>query len=180
MSIKVDLTRERLPFLQVDAIAYGAKDTGEMGGGAAAAIVAAAGSKLIEETRRKLAATTRRVGVAVVTDSFKLRQSGIKWICHIISIITKTSQGDWCPYPEKLYDGVRAGLMLVLETGATSIALSALATGEGRVRPEDAARLMLTAIRDFQEIPANRRLKVILSLPTFDDYEAFESVYRRL
>ena len=180
MAPNVELVRDRIPFLKVDAIGYGAKDTGEMGGGAAAAIIAAAGPELMDAARQKLAATTRRVGVAVVTDAFKLRSSGIKWVCHIVSIITKTPQGDWCPDPDKLYDGMRSGLAQVLEAGAASIAISALATGEGRVKPEDAARYMLTAIRDLPENHANRKLRVVLALPTYDDYQAFESLYCRL
>ena len=180
MALNVELVRDRLPFLKVDAIAYGAKDTGEMGGGAAAAIIGAAGAELMEDLRRKLAATTRRVGVAVLTDSFGLRKSGIKWVGHIISIITKTPQGDWCPYPDKLYDGMRSCLLQAYEAGAKSIAISALATGEGRVKPQDAARHMLTAIRDFQEDPAHRSLRVVLALPSYDDYEAFEALYPRL
>ena len=180
MLFNVDLTRERLPYLKVDAIGYGAKDTGEMGGGAAAAILAAAGQKIIEDARKKLAATDRRVGVAVVTDAHTLRQSGIQWVCHIVSIITKTPQGDWCPYPEKLYDGMLSGLNQVLATGATSFAVSALATGEGRVSSNDAARLMLTAIREFQRVKENRKLKIVLSLPTYDDFTAFKLFSSRI
>lgn len=178
--MNVELVRDCLPFLNVDAIGYGAKDTGEMGGGAAAAIIAAAGAEVMAAARKELATTTRRVGVAVVTDSFKLRQAGIKWVCHIVSIMTNTPQGDWCPYPEKLYDGVSTGLAQIRAAGARSIALSALATGEGRVKPADAARYMLTAIRDFQTGPEGRSLRVVLSLPTWDDYQAFEACYRRL
>lgn len=180
MALHVELVRDRLPFLKVDAIAYGAKDTGEMGGGAAAAIIEAAGLELMMDLRKKLVATNRQIGEAILTDSFGLRQSGIKWVCHIISIVTKTPQGDWCPYPGKLYDGMSSCLHQVYKAGANSIAISALATGEGRVKPEDAARLMLTAIRDFQEYPAHRRLKVVLALPSYDDYDAFEALYPRM
>ena len=179
--IRVELTRDRLPFIQgVDAIGYGAKDTGAMGGGAAAAILAAAGPKLIPAAQRQLASTTRRVGVAVVTDAFDLRESGIKYVCHIISIITNTPQGDWCPHPDKLYDGVKSGLEQLLAAGAKAVALSALATGEGRVKPADAARFMLTAIRDFQSTPENRKLVVHLALPNYDDAKAFEQALARI
>jgi O-acetyl-ADP-ribose deacetylase (regulator of RNase III) len=40
------LTRDPLQILRVDAIAYGAKDTGEMGGGAAASVLMAAGPEV--------------------------------------------------------------------------------------------------------------------------------------
>jgi O-acetyl-ADP-ribose deacetylase (regulator of RNase III) len=75
---------------------------------------------------------------------------------------------------------MRTCLQQAYEAGAQSIAISALATGEGRVKPKDAARLMLTAIRDFQEAPAHRKLRVVLALPSYDDFEAFEELYPRL
>ena len=180
MPLNVEIVRDRLPFLKVDAIAYGAKDTGEMGGGAAAAIIAAAGSKIMDELRRKLADTTRQVGIAILTDSFKLRKIEIQWVCHIITIITKTPQGDWCPYPDRLYDGMRSCLEQVYGAGAKSIAISALATGEGRIKPIDAARYMLSAIRDFQTEPSHRTLRIVLSLPSYDDYIAFTEMSQRL
>lgn len=177
---RIELVRDPLPFIAgIDAVAYGAKDTGAMGGGAAAAILAAAGEELVREARRKLAATSRRIGDAVVTDSFGLAKSGITQVCHIVSIMTNTPQGDWCPYPEKLYDGVKSGLKQLALGGLGTVGMSALATGEGRVKPADAARLMLTAIRDFQKDSGDWKPNVVLSLPNYDDYEAFETLFSR-
>ena len=45
--------------MKVDAIAYGAKDTGEMGGGAAAAVLEAAGPGILALLKRELATSTR-------------------------------------------------------------------------------------------------------------------------
>jgi len=59
MRPSVTLTRDPLQTLQVDAIGYGAKDTGEMGGGAASAVVAAAGPEVLMELQSKLARSTR-------------------------------------------------------------------------------------------------------------------------
>jgi len=176
----IELVRDPLPFIPgISAVAYGAKDTGAMGGGAAAAILAASGQQLIAEAQKKLANTSRRVGDAVVTGAFGLEKFGILSVCHIVSIITGTSQGDWCPYPDKLYDGVRRGLKLLGLEGPQTVGMSALGTGEGRVKPADAARFMLTAIRDHQREPG-RRMHVVLSLPTYEDYEAFEDFLPRL
>jgi O-acetyl-ADP-ribose deacetylase (regulator of RNase III) len=176
---RVELVREPLPFVAgVHAVAYGAKDTGAMGGGAAAAILAAAGELLVPELRTKLASTSRRVGDAVVTPSFGLASAGIACVGHIVSIITNTPQGDWCPYPEKLYDGVRLSLRQLALEGCRNVALSALATGEGRVKPGDAARIMLEAIRDHQR-EDSRKLDVVLSLPTREDYDAFDALLAR-
>jgi len=176
MITSVALTREPLQILKVDAIGYGAKDTGEMGGGAAAAVLAAAGPEILTELRSQLASSSRRVGDVVITDSFKLRPIGIRWVIHIISIIKHTPQGAYCPQPERLRDGVCAALTLAAKAGARSVAMSALATGEGRVEPRDAARYMLEGVRPFREIQDGAGLTVTFALPSYRDYEAFSSV----
>lgn len=105
----VNLTRDPLQTLRVEAIAYGAKDTGEMGGGAAASVLWAAGPELLTALKSKLAKSARTIGEVVVTDSFGLHKSGIRWIVHLISIIKHTPQGAYCPHPERLQDGVEKG-----------------------------------------------------------------------
>src|ERR1051325_10377570 len=81
----VALTRDPLQILKVDAIGYGAKDTGEMGGGAAAAVLAAAGPEILTELRSRLATSSRRVGDVALTRAFKLEAVGIRRIVHIVS-----------------------------------------------------------------------------------------------
>jgi O-acetyl-ADP-ribose deacetylase (regulator of RNase III) len=170
------LTRDPLQMLKVDAVGYGAKDTGEMGGGAASSIVVAAGPEVLVTAKLKMAECPRRVGDVVITDSFNLRQSGIRWIVHIISIIKHTPQGAYCPEPERLRDGVTTSLFEVSKLGALSIAISALGTGEGRVDPRLAARYMLSGVRAFRENEPGSKLAVTFSLPSFRDYEAFSAV----
>jgi O-acetyl-ADP-ribose deacetylase (regulator of RNase III) len=170
------LTRDPLQTLKVDAIGYGAKDTGEMGGGAASSILLGAGPELIAAAKQALAKSSRRVGEVVVTDSFNLRPFGIRWIVHIISIIKHTPQGAFCPEPERICDGITSALFEVSKLGARSIAISALGTGEGRVEPRLAARYMFTGVRAFRENEPNSKLALTFSLPSFRDYEAFSQV----
>jgi len=172
----VILTRDPLQILKVDAIGYGAKDTGEMGGGAAAAVLAAAGPEILTELRLRLAGSPRRVGDVALTDSFKLHAAGIRWVIHIISIIKHTPEGAYCPQPERLRDGVCAALSAATTAGARSVALAALGTGEGRVTPRDAARYMLAGVSAFRQSSTVSGLAVTLSLPSYRDYEAFSSV----
>jgi O-acetyl-ADP-ribose deacetylase (regulator of RNase III) len=174
----VILTRDPLQILKVDAIGYGAKDTGEMGGGAAAAVLAAAGPEILTELRVKLASSSHRVGDVVLTDSFRLQAVGIRWVIHIVSIIKHTPQGAYCPQPERLRDGVCAALVAASTAGARSMALSALGTGEGRVAPHDAARYMFEGVRAFRQSPSAPDLAVTFSLPSFRDYEAFNFVFQ--
>jgi O-acetyl-ADP-ribose deacetylase (regulator of RNase III) len=172
------LSREPLQMMKVDAIGYGAKDTGEMGGGAAASILTAAGPEILTALRSKLAGSQRRVGDAVLTPSFKMEPSGIRWVLHIISIIKNTPQGAYCPQPERLRDGVCTALKLAADVGARSIAISALGTGEGRVEPCTAARYMLEGIAAYRQTEKRADLAVTFSLPSFRDFEAFTSVMR--
>lgn len=141
-----------------------------MGGGAAAAILAGAGERLLPALRAELATSSRQIGDAVVTEAFGLAPRGVKWIVHVISIIKNTPQGAWCPEPEKLGNGVAKALQLASARGARSIAFSMLATGEGRVRPEDAARIMIDAVRRFHR--EGGTIRVLFALPTARDYEA--------
>ena len=172
----VTLTRDPLQILKVDAIGYGAKDTGEMGGGAAAAVLSAAGPQILSELRLKLANSSRRVGDVVLTDSFSLQTVGIRWVIHIISIIKHTPQGAYCPQPERLRDGVCTALLAASKAGARSVALSALGTGEGRVAPRDAARYMLEGVNAFRQSSDASVLAIMFSLPSYRDYEESRSV----
>jgi len=171
---EIVLERALLEEIPADVIGYGAKDTGEMGGGAAASVLREAGPDLLPALRRELATSSRQVGEAVLTEAFGLRERGIRWIAHIISIIRNTPEGAWCPRPEKLYDGVLKALELSAGKGARTVALSMLATGEGRVKPVDAASFMIRAVRDFHR--RGGELSVTLALPTFRDYEAARAV----
>jgi O-acetyl-ADP-ribose deacetylase (regulator of RNase III) len=160
MILIAGLTRDPLQILRVDAIAYGAKDTGEMGGGAAASVLMAAGPEVLTEAKVKMARLARRVGEVVITDSFNLQSLGIRWIVHIISIIKHTPHGAYCPEPERLPKGVTRALVEVSKLGARSIAISALGTGEGRVDPRLAATYMFGGVRAFRESNPASKLAV--------------------
>ena len=173
---RILLTRTPLQLISADVLAYGAKDTGEMGGGAAAAISAACGENLSTALGSELSkAASLQIGDIFFTDSFDLAKNGVRWIAHVISIIKHTPQGAWCPQPARLSPGVRRLMEESHRRGAKSIAISALATGEGRVKPEEAAALMLdpalNALRNLRawDVTAS------FSLPTHRDYEAFQT-----
>ena len=173
---RISLTRTPLQFTKAEAIAYGAKDTGEMGGGAAAAVLAAAGPQLLAALQQVLAkAPSRRVGGVVVTESFGLVGTGTRYICHVISIIKNIPQGAFCPEPKRLSLGVRGALEACVTRGARSLSISSLGTGEGRVQPGEAAKLMIGAAVEFLRTNSKDAPDVIFSLPTHRDYEAFRA-----
>lgn len=173
---RINLCRDRLENARTQAVCYGAKDTGEMGGGAAIAVYQACGPQLLDSLREGLAKTSREVGEVVVTPAFLHPEA--THVGHIISIKTRTSRGDWCPAPENLGQGVYRALEK-LDGKVKTVALSCLATGEGRAEPDKVATLMLGAARKYFKAHPASELKVLFCLPSFRDYQAFEKALAR-
>lgn len=169
----LELSRQRLEDTGCEALAYGAKDTGEMGGGVASVVLTLAGPQLRDGLRERLAETDRKVGTAVWTPPFGLAERGVLGVCHIVSIIKNTPQGAWCPEPDKLARGVLACLEGCRDLHLHSVALASLGTGEGRVEPSHAARLMIGAARDYRKKNPDWPLRIVFALPTPRDYAAF-------
>jgi O-acetyl-ADP-ribose deacetylase (regulator of RNase III) len=169
---RIELTRDRLEHAMTDVICYGAKDTGEMGGGAAMAVLQSCGPEVLEAAREALVRTTRQVGEVVFTPAFG--HECTVYVGHVISIKTGTSQGDWCPAPGRLDDGVYQALK-TLPTGAKTVAFSCLATGEGRAEPKEVARMMLGATKRFFRDFPDSDIQVLFSLPDHIDHQAFQN-----
>ncbi len=165
----VTLSRRPLEDTGCQVLAYGAKDTGEMGGGAAQALLMLGGPELQEALRQELARTARGIGEVVFTEPFRMADRKALAICHIVSIRKHTSQGAWCPEPDKLAAGVERCLQGCRERNLSSVALSCLGTGEGRVDPAHAARMMVGAAKQH-----GKGLEVTFALPNARDYAAFE------
>ena len=177
---RIQLSQLPLQELEADALGYGAKDSGEMGGGAAGALLVAAGTELEQASREQLAQTSREIGQAYLTPAFGgLRKKGVQWVCHIISIQKHTDQGAWCPHPERLEGGVYRALELVEARGVQLLALSALGTNEGRVKAEHSAAMMVRAARQYFRDHPESTLRVTFSLPNPRDFEAFEQALAR-
>lgn len=171
------ISLEQIPLEEsgAEVVAYGAKDNGEMGGGAAGCLLVEAGPALENAARKELDHRSREIGEAFLTPAFgKLLERGTLWVCHIISIIKHTPQGSYCPHPERLKDGVYEAMCLAQKQGLESMAISALATGEGRVAPEHSARLMLGAARRFFRDHPESPLRLVVCLPSDRDLSAFE------
>lgn len=169
---RINLTRDRLELANTDAICYGAKDTGAMGGGAAMAVYQSCGHEVLEAAREALAQqSTRQIGEVVYTPAYG--HDCTVFVGHLISIKTRTSQGDWCPEPERLGAGVYKALQ-TLPKRARTLAFSCMATGEGRADPDEIARLMIGAARRFFRDFPDSPVQVLFCLPDHIDYEAFQ------
>jgi O-acetyl-ADP-ribose deacetylase (regulator of RNase III) len=171
LSGRIELTRERIENVNTEAICYGAKDTGDMGGGAANAVYQSCGPEVLTAARKALARTNRQVGDVVVTPAYD--HPVTLYVAHLITIKTGTSQGNWCPEPARLGESVYRALIM-LERRAETIAFSSLGTGEGRAQPDEIARLMVGGTRDYFRDYPESPLKVLFSLPDYEDYQAFQ------
>lgn len=137
------------------------------------AVYQSCGPEVLEAAKEALATTDRQVGDVVYTHAFDHECS--LYVGHLISIKTGTSQGNWCPDPDRLGQGVYKALAELPE-GAQTVAFSCLATGEGRAQPEEIARLMLGAARAYFRDHPESETQVLFSLPDFEDYEAFQKL----
>jgi O-acetyl-ADP-ribose deacetylase (regulator of RNase III) len=172
----ITLSRAPVQVARTEVIAYGAKDSGDMGGVTARDILMAAGAPLLDAINAELGKSGRQVGDVAVTESFGLQSRGIQWICHIIAIIKNTPRGTCCPDPKRLADGVSTALERTRTLGAHSITLSALGSGEGQVPPAENARLMLGAAKDFLAKNRDYLLDIEFALTDYRDYDAFEKL----
>lgn len=173
MTVSVEFVRTPIQEVRCDALAFGAKNTGEIGGGPAEAIFRAAGPELLQAGRDALAKTDRQVGAVAVTRAFNLEEHGVKWICHVVANIRQDPDETLCPRPERLTDGVYKALDLIRELGGESIAFAAMGTGGGRVPPERVAQYMLAGVDRYQRRYGSRDPKVVFSLPSYRVLEAF-------
>ena len=174
MTVSVELVRTPIQEVRCDALAFGAKNTGEISGGPAEALFRASGPELLQAGRDALAKTDRQVGEVAVTQAFDLEEHGVKWIFHVVANIKEDPEDTYCPAPERLKDGVYRSLELVRELGGESIAFAAMGTGAGRVSPEKAAQFMLAGVERFQRRHASNDPKVVFSLPSYRVFEAFK------
>ena len=172
----ISIRQIRLEESGAELVAYGAKDTGSMAGGAAAALLEAAGPELENDLRARLAEANREIGVTVVTPAYRLEERFIAGVVHIISVRKHAEQGTFCPEPQRLADGVMRALELASQRKASTIAFSALGTGEGRVTSEQSARLMISATRTWHRNHPDSGLRVEFCLPSEKDYAAFMNV----
>ncbi len=180
MAVSVELVRIPIQEIRCDALAFGAKNTGEISGGPAEAIFKAAGPELLQAGREALARTDRQVGAVGVTRAFNLEKLGVKWICHVVANIKQDLDETMCPRPERLADGVNRSLELIRELGGESIAFAAMGTGAGRVPAERVAQFMLMGVDRFQRKYGSKDPKIVFSLPSYRVFEAFRKCLTEL
>ncbi|KAA0257976.1 macro domain-containing protein [Deferribacter autotrophicus] len=160
-----DITKEK-----VDAIVNAANSALKMGGGVAGAIRKAGGEKIQQECDK---IGYCPLGDAVVTNGGKLYA---KYVVHAVG-----PRYGIDPEPEKnLYNAVYNSLKKGEEKGISSIALPAISTGIFGYPLDEAAEIILKAVKDFCEKEAKSIKIVVMCLFSDKDLKVFEAKCREI
>src|SRR3972149_12011611 len=137
--MKIEILKDSILNVKVDAIVNAANSLGYMGGGVAGVIKKAAGQEPEEEAVRK---GPTPVGKACFTTAGRLKFIGI--------IHTPTMEQPAMRIPsENVYRATKAALDLAEKQDLRSIAIPGMGTGVGGVSCRDAAEKMIKAINEF-------------------------------
>lgn len=138
-SIELRILKGSILNAQVDAIVVAANSLGIMGGGVAGVIKRAAGVEVEKEARAKAPIL---VGEAILTSGGK---TGFKGIVHAPTMDRPAMRIS----SESVYKATLASLRIADANRFQSLAIPGMGVGVGGIRKEEAAKLMLQAIRDF-------------------------------
>ena len=136
MSVELEVAQTDITTLSVDAIANAANTELRHGGGVAAAIQRAGGDVVRTES---LAAAPIALGEAVETSAGDMPS---KWVIHAATMTL-----DGITAAGTIERATESALEVAERLGARSLGLVAFGTGVGRFPLDEAARLMVDAVR---------------------------------
>ncbi len=166
MDHRIELTREDITRLQVDAIVNAANTTLLGGGGVDGAIHRAAGPGLLEECRTLNGCPT---GMAKITDGYDLPA---KFVIHAVGPVWR---GGLNREEDLLRGCYRHSLVLAQENDCRTIAFPNISTGVYRFPKEKAARIALDETGKF--LSYNKSIERII-FACFD--EENYNIYKRM
>lgn len=165
MSGKIEVIKNDITKLEVDAIVNAANSTLLGGGGVDGAIHRAAGSKLLDECRDIGGCPT---GEARITDAYRLPA---KKVIHAVGpVYSKTEDKS-----SLLYSAYFNSLALAREYGVKSIAFPNISTGVYKFPKRLAAENAFKAVRDFMEL-FDMPEKVIFCCFDEENYEIYREM----
>jgi O-acetyl-ADP-ribose deacetylase (regulator of RNase III) len=157
-AIQADITT-----LNVDAVVNAANESLLPGGGVCGAIHRAAGPELLDECRLLGGC---RTGEAKLTKGYRLPAR------YIIYTVGPVWHGGQRGEPELLASCYRSSLALANDNGITTLAFPSISTGIYGYPFEEAARIAITATREFAGKPTGLR-EVMFCCFSEDDFKAY-------
>jgi O-acetyl-ADP-ribose deacetylase (regulator of RNase III) len=139
--VNIDVVHGSLIEADVEAIVNAANSQGQMGGGVAGFLKKVAGA---EVEREAVAQAPIPVGKAVVTGAGALEK--FRAVVHAPTMERPAMR---IP-PANVYQATSGALQAAEDSGFASLAIPGMGTGVGGVDHHEAARQMISAIRDFQ------------------------------
>lgn len=138
----IKVIRYDITDLDVDAIVNAANTTLLGGGGVDGAIHRAAGPALLEACKKLDGCST---GEARITPGFRLKA---KWVIHAVGPVWHGGNHD---EPQLLESCYRSAFSLAKEAKARSVAFPNISTGVYGYPKEDAARIALKVMREYDK-----------------------------
>jgi O-acetyl-ADP-ribose deacetylase len=137
--MKIVVEKKSLLDLNVDAIVNPANSKGEMGGGVAGAIKKQGGPQIEKEA---MAQAPIAIGEAVLTSAGKL---GCKFVIHSPTMEKPAEKTTG----EKVFRATTAAIELAKKKNLKTLGFPGMGTGVGKVSPEESAKSMVDALRNF-------------------------------
>lgn len=162
--VTVRLVEGDISLMALDAVVNAANNELWMGSGVAAALKRRGGLELEEEAMRQ---GPVELGEAVVTSGYALPA---RYVIHAAAMGSGV-----LPDADLIHRATENSLLRCRERGFKTVAFPALGTGVGGFPLEEAARIMVKAVTQFDSY-ANYELEVTFALWGQEAYETFERV----
>jgi len=137
--MKIVVENKSLLELKVDAVVNPANSSGKMGGGVAGVIKKVGGAQIEKEA---VAQAPVAIGEAILTKAGSLP---CKWVIHSPTMEKPAEKTT----AEKVFRAAAAAIELAKKKNIKTLAFPGMGTGVGRVPPEEAAKAIVDAIKNF-------------------------------